>query len=602
MADPVPARPLFVYDGDCGICVEWVNYWRALTGAAIDYCPYQQAAGQYPDIAPGKFARAVHLFFPDSRIATGADATFQIYRGRFPQGLLAILYRWLPGFRPLSEAGYSFFADHRGLLAFLTHFFWGRNFQPPVWTATSWMFLRLLGLIYLGAFVSFGTQITGLIGSDGILPVTNFLTALREHFGTRAWSLAPMVFWFDAGDMTLVGTCVAGVLLALLVVCNVFATPALVALFLLYLSLVIAGQVFMAFQWDMLLLEAGALAIFLRGGSTIIVWLYRWLVFRFMFLGGMVKIISGDRTWDSLTALNYHFETQPLPNVAGWYAHQLPESALMGLTGATLIIELLLPFLIFAPRRPRMFAAWCFILLQFAILLTGNYNFFNLLTLCICLFLFDDAALRCLLPRRIALRLQAARVEAPGRIAGALTWLFAAIVLFSSSELLLSTISRGQSGPLSPITRAAAPCRCINNYGPFAVMTTVRHEIEIEGSNDGSDWRVYRFPHKPGPLNGIGGWIIPHQPRVDWQMWFAALSNPDREPWFRNFLFRLLQNSPAVTALLAENPFLDAPPRWVRARFYRYEFTTPEQRAETGDWWKRTLVGEYFPPASLPAD
>ena len=600
MQNPVPPRPVFVYDGECGICIEWVNYWRALTGDTIDYHPYQQVAANYPGIPTEQFSKAVHLITPDGRIATGAEATFRLYQGRFPQGLLMALYRWLPGFRPLSEFGYSFFSRHRGLLAFLTHLLWGRDFQPPASAATSWIFLRLLGLIYLGAFISFGTQITGLIGSDGIVPLTNYLAALQEHFGTRAWSLAPMVFWFDAGDAMLAGTCIAGALLALFVVFNVFTTAALLLLFVLYLSLVYAGQVFMTYQWDMLLLEAGMLAIFLRSGSGIVVWLYRWLVFRFMFLGGMVKLVSGDRTWDSLTALNYHFETQPLPTVAGWYAHNLPEPVLMGLTAATLTIELLIPFLIFAPRRPRMLAAWCFVLLQSAILLTGNYNFFNLLTLCLCLFLFDDAALRRLTPQRIAARFQDGKnAPRPGRVIHALTWVFAAVVLFSSTELLLRVVTRDRSGAMSPVTTAITPCRCVNTYGPFAVMTTVRHEIEIEGSKDGNDWRAYRFPHKPGALDDIGGWIIPHQPRVDWQMWFAALSSAEREPWFGNFLFRLMQNSPAVIALLEDNPFPDAPPRWIRAQFYRYEFTTPEERAETGDWWTRTRVGTYFPSAQL---
>ncbi len=594
-----PIRPVFVYDGDCGICIEWVNYWRALTGVTVNYRPYQQVATQYPDISVESFAKAVHLIESDGRVYTGAAATFNLYRGQFPQRLLSTMYRLLPGFGPVSELLYAFFSRHRGLLAFLTHLLWGRNFQPPAWTSTSWLFLRLLGLVYLGAFASFATQINGLIGSEGILPLSNYLTALADHFGASAWRAAPMVFWFGASDPVLLGTCIAGVLLALLVVFNLFTTLALVLLFLLYLSLVVAGQTFMTFQWDLLLLEVGVLAIFLHRGSAVVVWLFRWLVFRFMFLGGMVKILSGDPTWDSLTALNYHFETQPLPTIAAWYAHNLPETVLMGLTGVTLVIELLLPFLIFAPRRPRMFAAWCFILLQSAILLTGNYNFFNLLTSCVCLFLFDDDALNRWLPERLIERIHGTRSELPGRFASLITWVFAATVLFSSAELLLRAVTRDGAGQISPVTTALATCRCINNYGPFSVMTTVRHEIEIEGSSDGNDWHVYQFPHKPSALDNIGWWIIPHQPRVDWQMWFAALSRPEREPWFRNFLYRLLQNSPAVTALLENNPFAEAPPRFVRARFYHYQFTTPEQRAETGAWWKRTLVGEYHPAASL---
>jgi hypothetical protein len=342
------------------------------------------------------------------------------------------------------------------------------------------------------------------------------------------------------------------------------------------------------------------LALFLRGGSPVTVWLFRWLAFRFFFMGGMVKLLSGDPTWDNLTALAYHFETQPLPTVLAWYAHHLPSPMLTGMTAATLIIELLIPFLVFAPRRLRMFAAWCFIVLQLAILLTGNYNFFNLLALCLCLFLFDDAALHRALPATMAAGFAARQRVASERTPAALTWLFAGLVLAGSSEQTWLALRNDRAGDASAVvTRALAPCRCISNYGPFAVMTTVRHEIEIEGSMDGVNWLPYGFRHKPGPLDEIGGWIIPHQPRVDWQMWFAALSRPSREQWFQNLLFRLLQNSPAVTALLGSNPFPDRPPQWVRARFYRYEFTTPEQRAETGHWWTRTPVADYFPPARL---
>jgi predicted DCC family thiol-disulfide oxidoreductase YuxK len=594
-----PARPVFVYDGDCGICAEWVEYWHALTGERIDYRPFQQAATAYPDIPVDRFARAVHLIAPDGTVSTGAGATFFLYRGVYPQALLPWLYRWLPGFRFFSELGYSFLARHRGLLAFITHLFWGRNFEPAQWRLTSWVFLRLLGLIYLGAFVSFGSQVTGLIGTEGIAPVTAFLSAVQDKFGANSWIAAPMVFWFGASDAVLQGVCIAGAVLALFVVFNVFTTAALALVFALYLSLVVAGQVFMTFQWDLLLLEAGMLAIFLGPGRASIVWLYRWLAFRFMFLGGLVKILSADPTWDSLTALQYHFETQPLPIFTSWYAHHLPDPVLMSMTGATLIIELLFAFLVFAPRRFRMFAAWSFILLQTTILLTGNYNFFNLLTLCLCLFLFDDAALRRALPGRLVRRVESRPVAAPGRFSRAVVWTFAAVVLLGSADLLLRAVTRNRSALIGPFAGAVAVCRCISNYGPFAVMTTVRNEIEIEGSADGEAWQVYPFRYKPGPLDRIGFWIVPHQPRLDWQMWFAALSRAEREPWFRNLLYRLLQNSAPVTALLAGNPFPDAPPVYVRARFYRYQFTTPEEHAATGNWWKRELVGEYFPAAGL---
>jgi predicted DCC family thiol-disulfide oxidoreductase YuxK len=266
---------VFVYDGDCGICREWVAYWADLTRGTVAFRPWQEAAADHSWIPPEAFARTVHLFEPDGTVRRGADATFRLYRGHPPQALLPWLYRHVPGVAPVSEAAYTFLSRRRGLLAFLSHLFWGRDFRPPRWTATSWLFLRALGLIYLAAFTSFGVQAEGLIGGEGILPLAQFRDALAEHFGARAPALAPMVFWFGVSDTFITGVCIAGAVLSLCVIANRLVTPGLVLLYLLYLSLVIAGQTFMAFQWDQLLLEAGVLAIFLRGGAPVVVWLFR---------------------------------------------------------------------------------------------------------------------------------------------------------------------------------------------------------------------------------------------------------------------------------------------------------------------------------------
>ena len=504
-----PAHPVVVFDGDCGICREWIGHWRALTGETFEFRPFQDAAPDYRQVPAADFAEAIKLIEPDGSVASGADATFRIYRDAAPYSLLILLYRTLPGFRPLSELAYRFLAAHRGILTFLTHLLWGRNAGPARFTATRWIFLRLLGLIYLGAFASFGLQITGLIGSEGLLPLHNFLDAAYAQLGRSAWFLIPNMFWLNSGDGFLQGACIAGCILSLLVAFNVLTRIALVALFFLYLSLVYAGQAFMNFQWDLLLVEAGFLAIFLPAGSQLIPWLYRWLAFRFAFMGGVVKIVSRDPTWDNLTALSYHFETQPLPTPAAWYAHHLPQTLLTGATAATLIVELALPFLLFAPRRLRMFSACCIVLLQTLIILTGNYNFFNLLTIAICLFLFDDAALLACLPGRLARRLEGLRLRRPGRAATVLALCLATVTLFVSVELMLRVITGDRSTPPSLLSRAIAPCQCVNTYGPFAVMTTRRHEIIIEGTADGAEWREYEFKYKPGDLSHLTGWIIP---------------------------------------------------------------------------------------------
>jgi hypothetical protein len=243
-----------------------------------------------------------------------------------------------------------------------------------------------------------GVQVLGLVGHDGILPLGDYLSAARQGWGAAAYWRLPTLFWLDSSDTVLLAATMIGVVPGLLVTLGVWERPALFGAFTLYLYFVYAGQVFMNFQWDQLLLEACFLAIFLTAGSHIIVWLYRWLVFRFLFLAGAMKLVSGDPTWRGLTALDYHFWTQPLPTPLAWHAAQLPRAVLVGATAATLVIELGLVFLIWLPRRPRAVAAWSVLGFQLLILLTGNYNFFNLLIMLLCVFLFDDAALRRLVP------------------------------------------------------------------------------------------------------------------------------------------------------------------------------------------------------------
>jgi hypothetical protein len=354
----------------------------------------------------------------------------------------------------------------------------------------------------------------------------------------------------------------------------------------------------MSFQWDSLLLEVGFLAIFLTGGSRLIVWLYRWLVFRYVFLSGVVKLLSGDPTWHDLTALEYHFWTQPLPTPLAWYAAQLPNWLLIGGTAAALIIELGSVFLIFLPRRLRAAAACCVLLLQSLILLTGNYNFFNLLTMLMCVFLFDDAALGRCIPRWFESRALSSAPR-PARTATVIATALTLIVVPVGLNRIWQTFSRTDLPGLGAVTQAVAPLQIVNPYGLFAVMTTTRPEIVIEGSADGQTWREYVFRYKPGPLSRPALWNIPHQPRLDWQMWFAALGSLRENPWIVSLMFRLLEGSPPVLGLLASNPFADAPPKFVRAQLYDYRFADRRTHMLTGQWWVRRLEGRYFPQVSL---
>jgi hypothetical protein len=436
-----------------------------------------------------------------------------------------------------------------------------------------------------------------LIGHAGVLPVGDYLVAAHKALGLSAYRYLPTIFWFDSGDAALVAGTIIGTLLGLLVAVDRWTRPALIGLFVLYLSYVHAGQEFMSFQWDTLLLEVGFLAIFLTGGSRIVVWLFRWLVFRYLFLAGVVKLLSGDPAWHSWTALQYHFWTQPLPTPLAWYAAQLPPWLLIGGTAATLGIELCSVFLIFLPRLPRALAACCVLLLQSLIVLTGNYNFFNLLTMLLCMFLFDDAAVRPLIPRRLA-SLAQRRAPRPGRRATVIAAALALIVVPIGVNRIWQTFMRSDLPALGALTSAVSPWFIVNPYGLFAVMTTTRPEIVIEGSADGTVWREYVFRYKPGPLSRPAKWNIPHQPRLDWQMWFAALGSVRDNPWMVNLVWRLLEGSPPVLALLDSNPFAAGPPKFVRAQLYDYRFADRRTHALTGQWWVRRPQGLYFPQVS----
>ena len=397
---PSGARPTLIYDGECGICTRWVRYWERLTRGRVDYRPYQDAAEDYPSIPRDDFRHAIQFIEADGRQYAGAAATYRVLRYAPGRGGWWWCYSHVSGFAPAAEWAYNFFARRRDLLNTLTKLLWG-PLEPARYDLVSFVFLRGLGVIYFAAFASLYVQILGLVGSGGIVPLESYLRWAYERLGNAAYHALPTLFWLDASDTAIVAGTLAGMALALLVTVGIATRPALIGLFALYLSYTHAGQDFMTFQWDLLLLESGFLAIFLPGGSRVVVWLYRWLVFRYVFMAGAAKLVSGDLTWRHLTALEYHFETQPLPTPLAWYAAHLPRFALGGATAAVLIIEVGIVFLIFAPRRLRAMAAWCVIGFQLLTTLTGNYNFFNLLTILLCVFLFDDAAVRRVLPTRV---------------------------------------------------------------------------------------------------------------------------------------------------------------------------------------------------------
>lgn len=487
----------------------------------------------------------------------------------------------------------------------------GNPSAPRDYRLTRWLFLRALGLIHFVAFLSLSVQMLGLAGSEGILPAEETLAAVTNHFGGTAWWHLPTLGWLSASDFALQCYGYLGMLFAALLVAGVVPRLTIFLCWLLYLSLYHLGGNFLSFQWDILLLETTLLAWFLAPRvwlenpfedppvSRIALWLPRLLLWKLMFFSGWVKL--PDDTWTQLNALLYHYETQPLPHAVSWFAHQFPLWFQQTSVAIMFFIELVAPWFLFCPRRVRVLGAAFFALLMALIISTGNYTYFNLLTLALCVLWLDDDALLGAMPLRMRIwyRDRACVSTTPRRLAylpsvAAAAWLF----LFSLQTTALF-VGYAALGEFRSLLAAVQPWHVCNSYGLFRSMTTERYEIEIEGSQDRIHWEPYLFTYKPGDPTRMPRWCQPHQPRLDWQMWFAALSNAQQTPWFQRLVVQLLRGSKPVEALFEEVPFPDVPPKYIRALYYQYRFTTWKDGNADEGWWTRELRGEYLQPVSL---
>jgi Lipase maturation factor len=440
-------------------------------------------------------------------------------------------------------------------------------------------------------------QFRPLLGERGLQPVPRFLAAVP--FGR-----APSIFQLHYSDrfLTLVAWAGAGLAAAALAGLP-DAGPAWVpvavwlALWGLYLSIVNVGQTFYGFGWETLLLEAGFLAVFLGPASTapptLVLWLYRWLLFRVEFGAGLIKL-RGDRCWRDLSCLDYHHETQPLPGPLSWFFHHLPQRLHKAEVLANHATQLVVPFGLFAPQPVATVAALVIIVTQTWLLVSGNFSWLNLITVVLATAALDGRFLGAVLP-----------VDPPATLAVPAGWQQAAVVALT---LLVAALSvrpvRNLLGRRQLMNASFDPLRLVNTYGAFGAITRVRREVVLEGTDDptpGTDtvWREYQFKAKPGDPHRRPRQVAPYHLRLDWLAWFAAMSPPSAHPWMVELVTRLLQNDRATLKLLGPNPFPDSPPALVRARLYRYRFTTPAERRSTGAWWSRHLLGEYLPPLRL---
>lgn len=496
------------------------------------------------------------------------------------------------------------------------------------------LFPRLLAVIYLIAFASWWVQWDALVGENGILPAAQLMgriAQIEQDQGISLFSQMPTLFHWRSDDVFAHALSAACCLASLLVIAGVWQGPILLGLWFGYLSMAVTGDVFMGFQWDALLLEAGLLAIFIapwrmwtslraalsRDAPRFAIWLVHWLLFRLMFLSGLVKLAGGDATWENLTALTYHYETQPLPNPLSWYFHHQPRWLHILGCAIMFVIELILPFAIFAGRLGRCLAAMGFCLLMGLVFISGNYNFFNLLAIVLSLTLLDDRSWpgwlrnRCLTPADELIPTQKWRSvrEWPSAVFAFPCLL---LTLASADSFLQSRVPNYQQRLPDSLHQAyhhTAAWRSFNAYGLFQSMTTERREVIVEVSDDGILWLPVEFRWKPGQLTRPAGWAAPHQPRLDWQMWFAALSpgyDPQRDShpasptfWFGQFLSALLQHKEPVWSLLEPPPFPIEKITHVRARLCRYHFTSPKDKAENQATWEREFLGTFAPSLSI---
>lgn len=465
-------------------------------------------------------------------------------------------------------------------------------FTPESYTIIASLFPRLLGFIYFAAHGALLFQVKGLIGKDGILPVASFLDSYQFYPLRKRLLYFPTLFWLRSTDAALLTVLSVSVLLSVLLMLGFYPSYILLALYIIQLSIICAGQDFLGFGWESFLLEITiyAFLISLTPIPNIMIWIgINFLLFRFHFQAGIVKLQTQDPSWRNLKAISYHYQTQPLPNAIAWYAYKLPlwfhKLSVFVMFG----IELILPFGIFGPDWLRLIVFLGFFLLQFSIWFTGNFSYLNHLTLVFSTILLSNVYLSNFL--------SAPPLYPISFIMETILFLIGFILLCFQIIRLLHHF--WPLGIFQKILYFPGILHFANRYAIFGSMTTHRYEIVVEGSLDGETWKEYLFWYKPSEINRRPRWFSPYQPRLDWQAWFLPFHNFYHCDWFQKFLKHLLKGTPEVLKLLRFNPFLEHPPKYVRTMMYEYEFSHSQEKQMDGQWWRRTLIRAYGPTISL---
>jgi hypothetical protein len=485
------------------------------------------------------------------------------------------------------------------------------QYSKSTYWLTRFLILRLIGAIYAVAFIVAINQIIPLIGSNGLLPVGLYVDRVSHSLGsnTAGFIRLPSLFWFDHSDGFLLVTAWIGFLLSCFVLAGYANAIILTVLWFFYMSFVHLGQDWYGYGWEIQLLETGFLSIFLcplldirpfpkRAPPMPVIVLFRCLIFRIMIGAGMIKI-RGDDVWRNGTALYYHFETQPLPGPLSRWFHFLPRNVLKIGVWYNFFAELIAPWFIFRPRITRLIAGSAIVILQIILILSGNLSILNWLTIVPALACFDDRFWSKLLPKSLVHRAETAETQAESSPSMIVTvWVTTFLIAILSVQPIFNILS-----PRQIMNTSFNPLDLVNTYGAFGSVGQERMNVVFEGTTDDvpddkANWKSYIYKGLPVELSQRPPQIAPYQLRLDWQMWFAAMSSPEEYPWTYNLIWKLLHNDPGTLSLFADNPFPEKPPRFIRAVLYRYRFAKPGNPEK--HWWNRERLGDvWLPPYSL---